>query len=172
MNSEATKHQNADYVPDWAWERMKRNDVRMIMIFSVAGLLGLILPLALVELVGMDQIPAVLIALVLFLSLFLFANFFASSDDTSFIGDSQGFDALPLWAQKKLSNARRTMVRAFAAGGVTSILLTQILTAMFGHFITIVTLLFGFTFGVCIFLLPVEEDFELTEEEIEEGIVQ
>ena len=172
MVSEATKHQNANCVPDWAWERIRKIEDRMIMNFSVAGLLGLILPLALVELAGVDQVPAVLIALIFFLSLFLLANFLASGDDTSFIGDSQGFDALPLWAQKKLSNARRTMIRAFTAGGVTSVLVAPILTAMTDQFITVSVMLLSFLFALCMAWLPVKEDWELTEEEIEEGIVR
>ncbi len=172
MNSEATNHQNADYVPDWAWERMYKNELQMVRAGSIGILLGLIPAPALVELAGMDQVPAVLTALVFFLSLFLLANCLASSDDTSFTDNSQGFDVLPLRAQKRLLSARRTMARAFAACGVISVLLAPILVAMTNQFATILVFLFAFLFGFCATFLPDDGNVELTEEEIAEGIVR
>lgn len=158
--------------PSWWHDHVNADVIIRMKLAAIGGLLMLIiqyftvLQLSLIDPVVFFLFVTIPIAAV---QLILWVNVRISNRDHE--APAEDVSQLPLWAQKRLANRKIRKIREMFSGAVSAGLFLLVLTSVIGSIPSYASLIFGFGLMLVFSLLRVEEDFTLSEEEIEDGVV-
>lgn len=158
--------------PSWWHDHVNADVIIRMRLAAIGGLLMLIiqyftvLQLSLIDPVVFFLFVTIPIAAV---QLILWVNVRISNRDHE--APAEDVSQLPLWAQKRLANRKIRKIREMFSGAVSAGLFLLVLTSVIGSIPSYASLIFGFGLMLVFSLLRVEEDFTLSEEEIEDGVV-
>lgn len=158
--------------PSWWHDHVNADVIIRFRLAAIGGLLMLIiqyftvLQLSLIDPVVFFLFVTIPIAAV---QLILWVNVRISNRDHE--APAEDVSQLPLWAQKRLANRKIRKIREMFSGAVSAGLFLLVLTSVIGSIPSYASLIFGFGLMLVLSLLRVEEDFTLSEEEIEDGVV-
>ncbi len=158
--------------PSWWHDHVNADNMIRMKLVAIGGLLILIiqyftiLQFSLIDPIMFFLFVTLPIAAV---QLILCVNVRISNKDHD--APAEDVSQLPLWAQKRLANRKIRKIREMFSGAVSAGLFLLVLTSVIGSIPSYASLIFGFGLMLVFSLLRVEEDFTLSEEEIEDGVV-
>ena len=159
--------------PSWWHDHVNADVIIRMKLFAIGGLLILIIQyFTVVQFSLIDPIVFFLFVTLPIASvqLILWVNVRISNKDHEALAED--VSQLPLWAQKRLANRKTRKIREIFTGAVFTCLFLFILTDVIGSIPSFAIVLFQLVFFSVFSWLKVEEDFILSEEEIEDGVVE
>ena len=158
--------------PSWWHDHVNADNMIRMKLVAIGGLLILIiqyftiLQFSLIDPIMFFLFVTLPIAAV---QLILCVNVRISNKDHD--APAEDVSLLPLWAQKRLANRKIRKIREIFTGAVCTCLFLFILTDVIGSIPSFAIMIFQLGLLLVFSSLKVEEDFTLSEEEIEDGVV-
>lgn len=158
--------------PSWWYDHTNADQIIRLRLAAIGGLLLLVIQfLSVLQFSVIDPVVFFLVGTIpiVVIQLILWGIVRLSNKDHE--APAEDVSQLPLWAQKRLANRRTRKIREIFSGAVSASLLLFVLTSEFEGIFGFVPLVIGFGIMLVISLLRVEEDVTLSEEEIEDSVV-